>query len=349
MDESEFVVVDEDHKESAGFDNLAEVVQAYGAARDSLLKGVTLLHDTLNLTMELALKNTPPDFESNSDDLMKRILGSLHTSSEAVLRNHVKSLCSKLVAVKKEYEDLANKLESPNIQASHGSSSRFERLVGVFDQIDALLPPGATTAAGPSNAAPTSDVEELCIRAESIRDRVKLVMEARLGPASDLEANSSKQSRFPSPKAEPNMDISRMIREEVTSVFQSEMGTILERQRDLIEQVLKPLAEGKQTVEHARRPSDEFHESAEGDKSHSASSFPVNLRLKTNLNPVENKSPAFYPMTRSQSVLNANCGCQIEGLWSYTSTDACNELPTTPRVIVRLVFQIEPNATLPLS
>lgn len=87
MDESEFVVVDEDQKESAGFDNLAEVVQAYGAARgtlsilyvmyiDSLLKGVTLLHDTLNLNMELALKNTPPDFESNSDDLMKRILGS---------------------------------------------------------------------------------------------------------------------------------------------------------------------------------------------------------------------------------------------------------------------------------
>ncbi|VDK38462.1 unnamed protein product [Taenia asiatica] len=185
MDESEFVVVDEDHKESAGFDNLAEVVQAYGAARDSLLKGVTLLHDTLNLTMELALKNTPPDFESNSDDLMKRILGSLHTSSEAVLRNHVKSLCSKLVAVKKEYEDLANKLGNPNVQGSPESSSKFARLVGVFDQIDALLPPsGAAAAAGPSNAAPTSDVEDLCVRAESIRDRVKLVMEARLGPAS---------------------------------------------------------------------------------------------------------------------------------------------------------------------
>ncbi|VDM27077.1 unnamed protein product [Hydatigera taeniaeformis] len=122
MDESEFVVVNEDNKESTGLDNLAEVVQAYGAARDSLLKSVTLLHDTLNLNMELALKNTPPDFESNSDDLMRRILGSLHTSSEGVLRNHVKSLCSKLVAVKKEYEDLSNKYEALNVQASSGSS-----------------------------------------------------------------------------------------------------------------------------------------------------------------------------------------------------------------------------------
>lgn len=47
------------------------------------------------------------------------------------------------------------------------------------------LPPivSDTPAAGTNNTAPTSDVEGLCTRAESIRDRVKLVMEARLGPA----------------------------------------------------------------------------------------------------------------------------------------------------------------------
>lgn len=67
-----------------------------------------------------------------------------------------------------------------------------------------------------------------------------------------------------------------MIREEVTSVFQSEMGIILERQRDLIQQVLKPLTEGNQTVEHAQRSPDKFYGTAGGDNSHSASSLPVN-------------------------------------------------------------------------
>ncbi|CDI98489.1 expressed conserved protein [Echinococcus multilocularis] len=343
MDESEFVVVNEEHKESVEFDNLAEVVQAYGAARgsllifiviatESLLKGVTLLHDTLNLNMELALKNTPPDFESNSDDLMRRVLGSLHTSSEAVLRNHVKSLCSKLVAVKKEYEDLANKFESLNTQGSPESSAKLVHLAGVFDQIDALLPPsGDASTIGPSKTAPTADVEELCTRAEVIRDRVKLVMEARLGSTSDLgqpeqrdrpdlESNTSS-----SPKAESNMDISRMIREEVTSVFQSEMGNIMERQRDLIQQVLKPLTEGKRKEDHAKFPADGFLESTEGDKSHSASFSPkpsatspsylgpyanedvvvVEVREKSTQPPLQNpgdaSSSVIQPMSSSQS------------------------------------------------
>ncbi|KAH9284593.1 hypothetical protein ECG_02893 [Echinococcus granulosus] len=332
MDESEFVVVDEEHKESVEFDNLAEVVQAYGAARESLLKGVTLLHDTLNLNMELALKNTPPDFESNSDDLMRRILGSLHTSSEAVLRNHVKSLCSKLVAVKKEYEDLANKFESLNTQGSPESSAKLVHLAGVFDQIDALLPPSCdASTVGPSKTAPTADVEELCTRAEIIRDRVKLVMEARLGSTSDLgqpeqrdrpdlESNTSS-----SPKAESNMDISRMIREEVTSVFQSEMGNIMERQRDLIQQVLKPLTEGKRKEDHAQFPADGFLDSTEGDKSHSASFSPkpsttspsylgpyanedvvvIEVREKSTQPPLQNpgdaSSSVTQPMSSSQS------------------------------------------------
>ncbi|KAL5108311.1 hypothetical protein TcWFU_000126 [Taenia crassiceps] len=338
MDESEFVVVDDDHKESAGLDNLAEVVQAYRAARDSLLKGVTLLHDTLNLNMELALKNIPPDFESNSDDLMKRTLGSLNTSSEAVLRSHVKSLCSKLVAVKKEYEDLANKFESLNVQGLSQSSSKFARLVGVFDQIDALLPPfGDTPAAGPSNTAPPSNVEELCTRAESIRDRVKLVMEERLGPASDLEANPSKQSHVSSPKTEPNMDISRMIREEVTSVFQSEMGIILERQRDLIQQVLKPLAESKQMVERTQRPLDEFHESVDGDKSHSVSSLPnaivEQLRERPTQPPFQTASAASSSVTQPMPPSPNQAGPSRRQKPSFVPND---EEPICPKCQIRL-------------
>ncbi|EUB63374.1 hypothetical protein EGR_01865 [Echinococcus granulosus] len=322
MDESEFVVVDEEHKESVEFDNLAEVVQAYGAARESLLKGVTLLHDTLNLNMELALKNTPPDFESNSDDLMRRILGSARFLF----------LCSKLVAVKKEYEDLANKFESLNTQGSPESSAKLVHLAGVFDQIDALLPPSCdASTVGPSKTAPTADVEELCTRAEIIRDRVKLVMEARLGSTSDLgqpeqrdrpdlESNTSS-----SPKAESNMDISRMIREEVTSVFQSEMGNIMERQRDLIQQVLKPLTEGKRKEDHAQFPADGFLDSTEGDKSHSASFSPkpsttspsylgpyanedvvvIEVREKSTQPPLQNpgdaSSSVTQPMSSSQS------------------------------------------------
>lgn len=90
--------------------------------------------------MELALKNSSPDFESDSDELRKCVLGSvilwsnkysfflliqLDASSEAVLRDHVKSLCSKLVAVKSEYEELAKKFETLSLQKPFGQSVSF--------------------------------------------------------------------------------------------------------------------------------------------------------------------------------------------------------------------------------
>ncbi|VDM35018.1 unnamed protein product [Hydatigera taeniaeformis] len=136
----------------------------------------------------------------------------------------------------------------PAVASWHWNVSKLSHLAGVFDQIDALLPSSDDTlASGPSNTSTMSDAEELCARAESIRDRVKLVMEGRIGSASvlgepelcdrkgtdfcyhfffvmlvptpnvlafplpsgaDLKANSTEQLHSLPPKAEPNMDTS---------------------------------------------------------------------------------------------------------------------------------------------
>ncbi|KAM7536187.1 hypothetical protein Aperf_G00000098002 [Anoplocephala perfoliata] len=204
MDDSEFVVVDDEHRGFMAINNLKETVQAYVAARDSLLKGAALLHDTLNLTMELALKNTSPDFQSDIDELRKSVLGSLDASSETVLRDHVKSLCSKLVAVKSEYDELAKKFEALSVGKSAERPPQVTRLAAIFDDIDACLPNTGVLTSDPAAPQPT-DLDELCNRAESIRDRLKiaikkptLVAVTTSNPVSsnseDLEQNSEESS-----------------------------------------------------------------------------------------------------------------------------------------------------------
>uniref|UniRef100_A0A5K3FR70 UBZ4-type domain-containing protein n=2 Tax=Mesocestoides corti TaxID=53468 RepID=A0A5K3FR70_MESCO len=253
MDESEFVVVEEGHNEEVkvAISDLKEAEQAYRAAHDALVKSNILLQDTLSLTLELALKKITPDFASDTDEITKKINESLYSSTEAVLRDHVKSLCSKLVAVNDEYEKLAKKFKAFKPPESFEPMPHLERLATILDQIDELLPNEGTPA-----EAPSTDIEKLCARAESIRDRVGLALEAsgdkQLDTKPEVIRNVFEEPRAPLSESESQMSISRMIREEVTSVLQVEMANILDQQRDLIQQAIKPLAEENQAD---RKPS----------------------------------------------------------------------------------------------
>ncbi|VDL60963.1 unnamed protein product [Hymenolepis diminuta] len=172
MEESEFVVVDDEH---GTFNGLKEAVQAYGNAKDALCKGITLLNNTLNLTMELALKNAPPDFDSNSEELRNRVLGSLEISPEAVLRDHVKSLCSKLVAMQAQYGELVKQYEDLRMEKSVEQPPQVIRLAGILDEIEACLPNSGFESSTTASTA-IKDLDGLCTRAESIRDRIKVAI-----------------------------------------------------------------------------------------------------------------------------------------------------------------------------
>ncbi|VDD77224.1 unnamed protein product [Mesocestoides corti] len=206
MDESEFVVVEEGHNEEVkvAISDLKEAEQAYRAAHDALVKSNILLQDTLSLTLELALKKITPDFASDTDEITKKINESLYSSTEAVLRDHVKSLCSKLVAVNDEYEKLAKKFKAFKPPESFEPMPHLERLATILDQIDELLPNEGTPA-----EAPSTDIEKLCARAESIRDRVGLALEAsgdkQLDTKPEVIRNVFEEPRAPLSESESQM------------------------------------------------------------------------------------------------------------------------------------------------
>ncbi|VUZ38535.1 unnamed protein product [Hymenolepis diminuta] len=295
MEESEFVVVDDEH---GTFNGLKEAVQAYGNAKDALCKGITLLNNTLNLTMELALKNAPPDFDSNSEELRNRVLGSLEISPEAVLRDHVKSLCSKLVAMQAQYGELVKQYEDLRMEKSVEQPPQVIRLAGILDEIEACLPNSGFESSTTASTA-IKDLDGLCTRAESIRDRIKVAITKPVSTDASVSNSAScyskdfgENSGEPStPKVDSEMNVNRMIREEVVSVLKSEMGSMMERQMDYIQQVLKPLKMDSQEPTASSQQDCGSGEYCDAEDS----SSPTSPSVSGNDGPLKKQKPSYLP------------------------------------------------------
>uniref|UniRef100_A0A0X3NSI7 Uncharacterized protein n=1 Tax=Schistocephalus solidus TaxID=70667 RepID=A0A0X3NSI7_SCHSO len=253
--DSEFIVVDDNyhHKINENIKRLKEVIDMYERAHGALVKSNILLQDKLHLALQLVLQRLPPDTESNIEELVKSASQSVYACSDAVRRDYVKSLCSKLVIVNAEYQKLAQEFEAYKLDgvSDNWFKPNIERLRTVLQDMETMLLSPDGTARSPITVTALEqlsrpagdDLSELCALAERINLRIKAQLDAKsrvehceigCDPIS-LSTGETSSSRPETQAAGMHQQaIVKVIQEEVSSVMQKEMQKALEAHRDLI-------------------------------------------------------------------------------------------------------------------
>ncbi|KAL7054180.1 hypothetical protein AAHC03_026488 [Spirometra sp. Aus1] len=253
--ESEFIVVDDDHlhetKETVK--RLKEVIDMYNNAHGALIKSNILLQDQLQLALQLVLQRVPPDTESSVEELVKSEPQSLYACTDAVRRDYVKSLCSKLVVVNAEYQKLTQELETFKLNGVSDTwfKPKMERLRTALQDMEATLSSpeqSPVTVTGLEKIAKPADDElgELCALAERINSGLKARLNGKpriehrntgsdpiLLPTADRQTVTSRKQEIPA-AGMSQQAIVKVIQEEVSNVMQKEMQRALQAHGDLI-------------------------------------------------------------------------------------------------------------------
>nr|VZI06084.1 unnamed protein product [Spirometra erinaceieuropaei] len=256
--ESEFIVVDDDHlhetKETVK--RLKEVIDMYNNAHGALIKSNILLQDQLQLALQLVLQRVPPDTESSVEELVKSDPQSLYACTDAVRRDYVKSLCSKLVVVNAEYQKLTQELETFKLNGVSDTwfKPKMERLRTALQDMEATLSSpdsleqSPVTVTGLEEIAKPADDElgELCALAERINSGLKARLdgkphtEHRDTGSDPISLTTAERQTVTSSKQEipaagmSQQAIVKVIQEEVSNVMQKEMQRALQAHGDLI-------------------------------------------------------------------------------------------------------------------